>query len=65
LTAFTLADRFPIPPGVWGVTGALFGWFVVGFLLYSAIFGTAGALAARVEDLQNRRACCRSSRSAP
>jgi ABC-2 type transport system permease protein len=52
LLAFTLADRFPIPSGVWPLVGVLAVAFAVGYLLYAGLFTIAGALAARSEDLQ-------------
>ena len=52
LGTFSLADRFPIPPGVWPVTAAIVVAFVLGYLLYASLFSIAGAMAARVEDLQ-------------
>lgn len=52
LVAFTLADRFPVPSGVWPLAGVLLVAFGAGYLLYAALFTIAGALAARTDDLQ-------------
>lgn len=52
LGAFALADRFPIPPGVWPLAIAELVAFAFGYLLYACLFSIAGSLAARSEDLQ-------------
>jgi ABC-2 type transport system permease protein len=53
LAAFAASGRFSIPPGVWPSAAGLLVWFLVGFVVYAALFALAGALAGRVEDLQN------------
>jgi ABC-2 type transport system permease protein len=53
LVAFQLSGRFEMPPGTWPSALMLLGWFLVGFAMYAALFAVSGALAARVEDLQN------------
>jgi ABC-2 type transport system permease protein len=53
LAAFAVSGRFSIPPGVWPSALGLVGWFLIGFVVYAAMFALAGALAGRVEDLQN------------
>lgn len=58
LGAFTIADRFPVPPGVWPLAGVVVGAFLVAYALYAALFAIAGALAARVEDLQTTAGPC-------
>jgi len=52
LGAFTLADRFPIPSGVWSLVAVVLVAFVLGYLLFASLFSIAGAMAARAEDLQ-------------
>lgn len=52
LVSFTLADRFPIPPGVWPLAGVVLLAFVAGYVLYASLFSIAGAMAARAEELQ-------------
>jgi ABC-2 type transport system permease protein len=54
LAAFTLADRYPIPPGVWPLVPVVVIAYVLGYLTYAAVMAIAGALSARVEDLQTR-----------
>lgn len=56
LGAFTLADRFPVPPGVWPLAIVLVIAFVLAFALYAALFSISGAIAARVEDVQSASA---------
>jgi ABC-2 type transport system permease protein len=53
LAAVAASGRFSIPPGVWPSAVGLVGWFLLGFVVYAAMFALAGALAGRVEDLQN------------
>lgn len=53
LVAFQLSGRFETPSGVWTSGVMLLGWFLLGFAMYAALFAVVGALAARVEDLQN------------
>lgn len=52
LGAFSLADRFPIPAGVWPLVAVVIVGFVLGYLLFASLFSIAGAMAARSEDLQ-------------
>ena len=56
--AFVAADRFPLPDGVALAAAGLVGWFVLGYVLYAAVFAVAGALAARSEDLQYTTGPC-------
>ncbi len=42
-----------IPAASWGALALVVPWFVLGYLLYAALFAMAGALVARVEDLQS------------
>jgi ABC-2 type transport system permease protein len=53
LAAATLSGSIDLPPGV-GIAAALvLGWFLLGFAIFSALFAMAGAVASRVEELQN------------
>lgn len=56
LAAFTLSDRFPVPPGVWPMALVLVVAFVLAFALYASLFAISGAIAARVEDVQSASA---------
>ncbi|MFV0307513.1 MAG: ABC transporter permease [Desertimonas sp.] len=56
LGAFTLADRFPVPRGVWPMAVVLVVAFVLAFGLYASLFAISGAIAARVEDVQSASA---------
>jgi ABC-2 type transport system permease protein len=51
--AFVATGRFPLPDGTMLSAVGLVGWFLLGYVLYAAVFAVAGALAARSEDLQN------------
>jgi len=53
LAAATLSGSIDMPPGLAGAAGLVLGWFLLGFALYSALFAMAGAVASRVEELQN------------
>ena len=41
------------PPASPAATALVLGWFVLGFTFYAALFAMAGAIASRVEELQN------------
>jgi ABC-2 type transport system permease protein len=53
LIAFIASGRFELPSGVWGSAAGLVVWFLLGYVLYAAMFAVVGALASRVEDLQS------------
>ncbi|MEP6973566.1 MAG: ABC transporter permease [Actinomycetota bacterium] len=51
LASATGALSFPIH--AIGTAFLAFGWFILGFAFYASLFATAGALVARMEELQN------------
>ena len=53
LGAAVASGSVDMPPGLGGALAIVLGWFVLGFALYSALFAMAGAIASRVEELQN------------
>jgi len=53
LAAATASGSIDLPPGTAGAAVLVLGWFLLGFILYSALFAMAGAVASRVEELQN------------
>lgn len=53
LVAATAAGSIDMPPGVPAAAALVLGWFILGFTFYSALFAMAGAVASRVEELQN------------
>jgi ABC-2 type transport system permease protein len=48
-----VTDVIDIPPAAWQALAFVVPWYVLGFLLYAALFAAAGSLVARVEDLQS------------
>jgi ABC-2 type transport system permease protein len=48
-----VTDVVEVPAAAWGGLGLLIPWYVLGFLLYAALFAMAGALVSRVEDMQS------------
>ncbi|MFU8840783.1 MAG: ABC transporter permease [Nitriliruptoraceae bacterium] len=42
-----------IPPAAWRGFALVIPWYVLGFLVYAALFAAAGSLVSRVEDLQS------------
>ncbi|HVF14426.1 MAG TPA: ABC transporter permease [Acidimicrobiales bacterium] len=53
LAAATASGSIDMPPGMAGAFALVLGWFLLGFALYSALFAMSGAVASRVEELQN------------
>jgi len=53
LVAAVASGSTDMPPGLGGALALVLGWFLLGFALYSALFAMAGAVASRVEELQN------------
>jgi len=53
LAAATISGSIDMPPGIAGALVLVLGWFLLGFALYSALFAMSGAVASRVEELQN------------
>jgi ABC-2 type transport system permease protein len=53
LFAATASGSIDMPPGLAGAAALVLGWFLLGFALYSALFAMSGAVASRVEELQN------------
>ena len=53
LAAAAASDSIDLPPGLPAAASLVLGWFVLGFAFYSALFAMAGAVASRVEELQN------------
>ncbi len=53
LAAASASGTVDLPPGTVGATVLVLAWFTVGFALYSCLFAMAGAVASRVEELQN------------
>lgn len=41
-----------LPPGTYGAIPALVGWFVLGYVFYSMLYGSLGSRASRTEDAQ-------------
>ncbi len=56
LAAATAAGSIELPPGLPAAGVLVLGWFVLGFTFYAALFAMAGAIASRVEELQNTTA---------
>jgi ABC-2 type transport system permease protein len=48
-----LTDVVEVPRAAWGALGLVIPWYVLGFLLYATLFGMAGSIVARVEDMQS------------
>jgi ABC-2 type transport system permease protein len=42
-----------VPPAAWRGFALVIPWYVLGFLVYAALFAAAGSLVSRVEDLQS------------
>ena len=42
-----------VPLSAIGAAGLVVGWFILGFAFYASLFAAAGALASRMEELQN------------
>ncbi|MFP4148688.1 MAG: ABC transporter permease [Nitriliruptoraceae bacterium] len=53
VTGLLLTDVVDIPAAGWRALAFVVPWYVLGFLLYAALFAAAGSLVARVEDLQS------------
>ena len=56
LVAATAAGSIDLPPGIPSAAALVLGWFVLGFTFYASLFAMAGAVASRVEELQNTTA---------
>ncbi len=56
LVAATAAGSIDLPPGLPAAAALVLGWFILGFAFYAALFAMAGAIASRVEELQNTTA---------
>ena len=56
LAAASAAGSIDLPPGLPGAAVLVVGWFVLGYTFYAALFAMAGAVASRVEELQNTTA---------
>lgn len=48
-----LTEVIEIPANGWQALALVVPWYVLGFLLYAALFAAAGSLVSRVEDLQS------------
>jgi ABC-2 type transport system permease protein len=48
-----LTDVVDVPPAAWGGLALVIPWYVLGFLLYAALFAMAGSVVSRVEDMQS------------
>ena len=53
LVAATAVGRFELPPTTFPAVAMLLLWFVLGYVLYSTLFGVLGALASRMEEASN------------
>jgi ABC-2 type transport system permease protein len=53
LIAVNLADTVELPSLDLAIVANLILWFVLGFLLFAVLYGTAGSLVSRMEDAQN------------
>jgi ABC-2 type transport system permease protein len=49
----TVTGALEVPVHAIGTAALAMGWFVLGFAFYASLFAAAGALVARVEELQN------------
>lgn len=52
-TGLLLSDTIQIDAAGWRSLALVLPWYVLGYLLYAAMFAMAGAVVARVEDLQS------------
>ncbi len=48
-----VTDVIDVPPAAWGALALVIPWYVLGFLLYAALFAMAGSVVSRVEDMQS------------
>jgi ABC-2 type transport system permease protein len=48
-----VTDVVEVPSAAWGALALVVPWYVLGFLLYAALFAMAGSVISRVEDLQS------------
>ncbi len=53
LVAATAVGRLELPPTTFPTVAMLLLWFVLGYVLYSTLFGVLGALASRMEEASN------------
>jgi ABC-2 type transport system permease protein len=53
LVAANVVGRFELPPTTLPALVQLIIWFVLGYVLYSTLFGVLGALASRMEEASN------------
>lgn len=53
LALATAVGTVDLPPGTLRVAVELVGWFLLGFAIYACVFAMGGAIASRVEELQN------------
>ncbi len=56
LAAASAAGSIELPPGIPSAAVLVLGWFILGFTFYASLFAMAGAVASRVEELQNTTA---------
>lgn len=47
-----VTDVIEVPRAAWGALALVVPWYVLGFLLYAALFAIAGSVVSRVEDMQ-------------
>ncbi|MFP4635847.1 MAG: ABC transporter permease [Nitriliruptoraceae bacterium] len=48
-----LTDVVDVPNSAWGGLALVIPWYVLGFLLYAALFAMGGSVVSRVEDMQS------------
>lgn len=53
VAGLAITDAVELPRSGYGALGLVIAWYVLGYLLYATLFAMAGAVVARVEDLQS------------
>lgn len=53
VAGLTITDAVDLPSSGYGALGLVVAWYVLGYLIYATLFAMAGAVVARVEDLQS------------
>ena len=52
-TGLLVTEVVEVPRAAWAALGLVVAWYVLGFLLYAALFAMAGSVVSRVEDMQS------------
>lgn len=53
ITGLAVTDAVDLPTSGYSALGLVVAWYVLGYLIYATLFAMAGAVVARVEDLQS------------